>query len=256
MASNDPRFSIGAPYTGARAGAPAIDQGLRAFMLAVYNLMTFGVALTGLVALGTYMLSAIEVDGQLTGLTAFGQALYFSPLKWVVMLAPIGVGMWLAVGFERMTASTARVMFFVYAALIGLSLSTIFLVFTHGSIARVFFISAASFGALSLYGYTTKRNLSALGSFLGMGVIGLFIAIIVNMIFPSGMLTFLISVVGVFVFAGMTAYDTQTLKSMYLEGGYDREQGNKLAIFGALKLYLDFINLFIFLMQLLGDRRS
>jgi uncharacterized protein len=254
MASNDPRFSIGS-YTDARAGAPAIDQGLRAFMLAVYNHMTIGVALTGLVALGTYMASAIEVNGQLTGLTSFGQVLYLSPLKYVVMLAPLGLVMWLGMGAERMSASTARTLFYIYAALMGLSLSTIFLVYAHGSIARVFFISAASFGALSLYGYTTKRNLTAMGSFLMMGLIGLFIAMIVNMFFPSGMLTFLISVVGVGVFAGLTAWDTQKIKSMYLEGGRTQEEGYKQAIMGALTLYLDFINLFLMMLRLLGDRR-
>jgi len=254
MASNDPRFSIGS-YTDARAGAPAIDQGLRAFMLAVYNHMTVGVALTGLVALGTYMAAAIEVNGQLTGLTAFGQVIYLSPLKYVVMLAPLGLVMWLGVGAERMSASTARALFYVYAALMGLSLSTIFLVYAHGSIARVFFISAASFGALSLYGYTTKRNLTAMGSFLMMGLIGLFIAMIVNMFFPSGPLTFLISVVGVGVFAGLTAWDTQKIKSMYLEGSGTQEQGYKMAIMGALTLYLDFINLFLMMLRLLGDRR-
>ncbi|MDQ0396319.1 Bax inhibitor-1/YccA family protein [Labrys monachus] len=254
MASNDPRFSIGS-YTDARAGAPAIDQGLRAFMLAVYNHMTIGVALTGLVALGTYMASAIEVNGQLTGLTAFGQVLYLSPLKYVVMLAPLGLVMWLGMGAEKMSASTARALFYVYAALMGLSLSTIFLVYAHGSIARVFFISAASFGALSLYGYTTKRNLSAMGSFLMMGLIGLLIASVVNMFFPSGPLTFLISVVGVGVFAGLTAWDTQKIKSMYLQGGRTQEEGYKLAILGALELYLDFINLFLMMLRLLGDRR-
>jgi FtsH-binding integral membrane protein len=171
------------------------------------------------------------------------------------MLAPLGLVMWLSMGAERMSASTSRLLFYVYAALMGLSLSTIFLVYAHGSIARVFFISAASFGALSLYGYTTKRNLSAMGSFMTMGLIGLIIASVVNMIFPSGPLTLLISVVGVGVFAGLTAWDTQKIKSMYLEGAHSREEGNKLAIYGALQLYLDFINLFLMMLRLLGDRR-
>jgi uncharacterized protein len=254
MASNDPRFSMGA-YTDVRAGAPAIDQGLRAFMLSVYNHMTIGVALTGLVALGAYMLSAVESNGQLVGLTSLGQVLYSSPLKWVVMLAPLGVVLALSFGAERMSAATARTLFYVYAALMGLSLSTIFLVYTHGSIARVFFISAASFGALSLYGYTTKRNLSAMGSFMIMGLFGLMLATLVNFFLASSALTFLITVVGVGVFAGLTAWDTQKIKSMYLQGSYDQETGSKAAIYGALELYLDFINLFIMLMRLLGDRR-
>lgn len=256
MAFNDPRFSAGT-VNDVRVGAPAIDQGLRAFMLAVYNHMTLGVAITGLVALGAYMASAIEVNGQLTGLTAIGEALYLSPLKYVVMFAPLGMVLWMNIGTESRSVGTSRVLFYVFSALMGLSLSTIFLVYTHGSIARVFFISAASFGALSLYGYTTKRNLSAFGAFLMMGLVGLLLASLVNLFFPSGMLTFLISVAGVGIFAGLTAYDTQMLKSLYVENAhsFSRDEGEKLAINGALTLYLDFINLFIMLLRLLGDRR-
>jgi uncharacterized protein len=252
----DPRYSAGT-VSDARARAPAIDQGLRAFMLAVYNHMTLGVAITGLVALGTYMASAIEVDGQLTGLTALGQALYLSPLKYVVMLAPLGMVFWMNMGTESRSVGTSRVLFYVFAALMGLSLSTIFLVYTHGSIARVFFVSAASFGALSLYGYTTKRDLSGVGAFLTMGLVGLLLASLVNLFFPSGMLTFVITVAGVGIFAGLTAYDTQMLKTLYVENArnFSREEGEKLAVHGALTLYLDFINLFIMLLRLLGDRR-
>jgi len=254
MSFNDPRYPAGT-VSDVRAGSPAIDQGLRAFMLAVYNHMTLGVALTGVVALGTYMASAIEANGELTGLTSFGQMLYMTPLKYVVMFAPIGMVLWMNIGAATRSVQTSRILFYVFSALMGLSLSTIFLVYTHGSIAQVFFISAASFGALSLYGYTTKRNLSAMGSFLIMGLFGLIIASIVNFFLASGMLAFLISVIGVGIFAGLTAYDTQMLKSMFLQGAYTREEGEKLAINGALTLYLDFINLFIMLLQLLGDRR-
>jgi len=253
MASNDPRFSIGS-VADVRAGAPAIDQGLRAFMLAVYNHMALGVAITGAVALGAFMMAVNQVDGQIVGLTGFGQLIYQTPLKWVVILSPIAIVMWMSFGQERMTAATARTLFYVYAALMGLSLSTLFLAYTGNSIARVFFISAASFGALSLYGYTTKRDLTGFGSFLIMGLIGLFLASIVNMFLGSTQMQFIISVAGVLIFAGLTAYDTQMLKSMYYGVG-SREQGDKLAINGALTLYLDFINLFMMLMRLVGDRR-
>ncbi|MDZ5452733.1 MULTISPECIES: Bax inhibitor-1/YccA family protein [Labrys] len=258
MAFNDPRFSAGT-VSDVRAGAPAIDQGLRAFMLAVYNHMTLGVAITGLVALGAYMASGIVVNeaGKIVELNSFGMFLFNSPFKWVVAFAPLGMVFWMNMGTEGRSVQTTRVLFYVFSALMGLSLSTIFLVYTHGSIARVFFISAASFGALSLYGYTTKRNLSAFGAFLMMGLVGLLLASLVNLFFPSGMLTFMISVAGVGIFAGLTAYDTQMLKSLYVENAhsFSRDEGEKLAVHGALTLYLDFINLFIMLLRLLGDRR-
>jgi uncharacterized protein len=253
MASNDPRFSIGS-VADVRAGAPAIDQGLRAFMLAVYNHMALGVAITGAVALGAFMMAVNQVDGQIVGLTAFGQAIFQSPLKWVVVFSPLAIVLWMSFGAERMSSSTARTLFYVYAALMGLSLSVLFLVYTGGSIARVFFVSAASFGALSLYGYTTKRDLSAFGSFLVMGLFGLIIASLVNLFLASTAMQFIISVAGVLIFAGLTAYDTQKLKEMYYGIG-SSEEGEKAAINGALTLYLDFINLFLMLLRLLGDRR-
>jgi hypothetical protein len=252
MASNDPRFSIGS-VADVRAGAPAIDQGLRAFMLAVYNHMALGVAITGALALGTFMMAANEVGGQLV-LTGFGEAMFNSPLRWLVVLSPFAIVLWMSFGAEKMTAATARTLFYVYAALLGMSLSTLFLVYTGGSIARVFFVSAASFGALSLYGYTTKRDLSGFGSFLMMGLFGLIIASLVNFFFASSALDFVITLAGVGIFAGLTAYDTQKLKSIYYGVG-SREEGEKQAIFGALNLYMDFINLFLMLMRLLGDRR-
>jgi uncharacterized protein len=258
MSFNDPRYSAGT-VSDARARAPAIDQGLRAFMLTVYNHMTLGVAITGLVALGVYMASGIEVnaDGRIAALNSFGVLLFNSPLKWVIAVAPLAMVFWMNVGTAGRSVQMTRILFYVFSALMGLSLSTLFLVYTQGSIARVFFVSAASFGALSLYGYTTKRNLSAIGSFLTMGLIGLILASLVNLFFPSGFLTFAITVAGVGIFAGLTAYDTQMLKSLYVENArsFSRDEGDKLAISGALTLYLDFINLFVMLLQLLGDRR-
>ena len=252
MASNDPRFSIGS-VADVRAGAPAIDQGLRAFMLAVYNHMALGVAITGAVALGAFMLAVNQVDGQIVSLTSFGQLIFQSPLKWVIVLSPVAIVLWMSFGAERMNSSTARTLFYVYAALMGLSLSVLFLVYTGGSIARVFFVSAASFGALSLYGYTTKRDLSAFGSFLVMGLFGLILASLVNLFLASTAMQFIITIAGVLIFAGLTAYDTQKIKEIYFSLG-SREEADKAAINGALTLYLDFINLFLFLLRFLGNR--
>ncbi|CAM5776011.1 ABC transporter permease [Labrys miyagiensis] len=258
MSFNDPRYSAGT-VSDVRAGAPAIDQGLRAFMLAVYNHMTLGVAITGLVALGAYLASGVVVNdaGRIVDMGPVGLFLFNSPFKWVVMLAPLAMVFWMNMGAEGRSVQSTRILFYVFSALMGLSLSTLFLVYTHGSIARVFFVSAASFGALSLYGYTTKRDLSAFGSFLIMGLFGLLLASLVNLFFPSGFLTFVITVAGVGIFAGLTAYDTQMLKSLYVENArsFSRDEGEKLAVHGALTLYLDFINLFIMLLRLLGDRR-
>ncbi|WP_413990207.1 Bax inhibitor-1/YccA family protein [Labrys okinawensis] len=258
MSFNDPRYSAGT-VSDVRAGAPAIDQGLRAFMLAVYNHMTLGVAITGLVAIGAYLASGVEVNemGKIVALNSLGLLLFNTPLKWVIAIAPLAMVFWMNVGTEGRSVQMTRVLFYLFSALMGLSLSTLFLVYTHGSIARVFFVSAASFGALSLYGYTTRRDLSAVGSFLVMGLVGLLLASVVNLFFPSGMLTFLITVAGVGIFAGLTAYDTQMLKSLYVENArsFSRDEGEKLAVHGALTLYLDFINLFIMLLRLLGDRR-
>lgn len=250
-----------APYSVAGSHAEAgIDQGLRAYMLGVYNYMTFGLALTGLFALGTAMLAttsdpsmAVAQLGNGKMLTQLGATLYGSPLKWVVMLAPLGMVMWLSFRVQSMSASAARTMFLAYAAVMGVSLSSIFLVYTGGSIARVFFITSAAFGALSLFGYTTKKDLSAWGSFLFMGLIGIIIASIVNIFMESSALQFAISVIGVLVFAGLTAYDTQQIKEMYYEGDGD-EAAMKKSVMGALRLYLDFINMFLMLLQLFGNR--
>ena len=244
---------------GTRADA-AIDQGLRAYMIRVYNLMALGLAITGLAALGTMMLAttndpsaAVATLGNGKMLTAFGTAIYGSPLRWVVMLAPLGMVFFLSYRVHKMSVSAAQTTFWVFAALMGLSLSSIFLVYTSASIVQTFFITATAFGALSLFGYTTKRDLSGMGSFLIMGVWGLLLAMLVNIFLQSSALQFAISAIGVLVFAGLTAYDTQQIKEMYYEGDGALVAGRK-AIMGALRLYLDFINMFMFLLQFLGNR--
>jgi uncharacterized protein len=240
------------------ADRAAIDAGLRAHMLRVYNYMAIGVALTGLIAWVTFQAAggdAIRAGaGGIVGLTPFGQAVFNSPLMWVLMLAPLGLVFWLSFGINRLSAAAAQTLFFVYAGLLGLSLATIFLAFTATSITRVFFISAASFGALSLWGYTTQRDLSGVGSFLIMGLIGIVIASLVNIFLRSSGLDWVISVVGVLVFAGLTAWDTQKIKEMY-DPMDDGTVGGRKAVMGALSLYLDFINLFLMMLRLFGDRR-
>jgi FtsH-binding integral membrane protein len=232
----------------------AVDEGLKAYMLRVYNYMTLGLAITGAVALGAFMLAVVTDPA--TGarsLTDIGQLLYASPLKWVVIFAPLALVFFLSFRIDRMSVGTAQAVFWTYAALVGLSLSVIFLVFTGQSITRVFFITAASFGALSLYGYTTKRDLSGLGTFLFMGLIGVIIASVVNIWLASSMLQWIVSVVGVLVFAGLTAYDTQQIKEMYYAGDDTATAGRK-AVMGALRLYLDFVNMFMMLLHLFGNR--
>lgn len=231
--------------TAAEAEAAQIDVGLRQYMLGVYNHMTIGLALTGFFALGTKFMAESS--------PAFAQLIFASPLKWVIMLAPLGMVFFLAARVQSMSASAARTTFFIYAGVMGLSLASIFFVFTGESIVRVFFITAAAFAGLSLYGYTTKRSLSGMGSFLFMGLIGILIASVVNIFMASTMMQFIISVGGVLVFAGLTAYDTQNIKNMYLESD-GQEVALKKSIMGALQLYLDFINMFIFMLQLFGNR--
>ena len=218
----------------------AIDAGLRAYMLRVYNYMAMGVGLTGLVAMLTYQFT--------------GPALLESPLMWVFMLAPVGLVFFISSRINTLSAETARLLFFVYAALVGVSLSTIFHVYTGASITRVFFISAATFGSLSLWGYTTRRDLSGFGTFLIMGVIGIVIASLVNLFLRSSGLDWVISIIGVGVFAGLTAYDTQRIKGMY-DSNDDTTSAGRKAVMGALSLYLDFINLFMMLLRLAGNRR-
>ena len=232
----------------------AIDEGLRAYMLKVYNYMTTGLVLTGFIA---YFFGKASVEAYVPGgviLTPVGNILFNSGLSFVIMLAPLGFVFYLSARINKMSASSAQITFWLFASIMGLSLASIFVQFTHSSIARVFFITACTFGAMSLYGYTTKRDLTKLGGFLFMGLIGVIIASIVNIFFQSGMMSFVISVIGVLVFVGLTAYDTQNIKNMYY-GGDSEEIGSKKALMGALKLYLDFINLFILLLQLFGQRR-
>jgi uncharacterized protein len=230
-----------------------IDQGLRSYMLRVYNYMASGVAITGVVAYLTYIFAVVDTGTGLQ-LTSFGNLIFASAFKWVVIFAPLGMVFFLSARLNSMSLSAAQISFWVFAALMGLSLGSIFLVYAHASIARVFFITAASFGALSLYGYTTQRDLSAWGSFLFMGLIGIIIAMLVNLFLASSALQFAISVIGVLIFAGLTAYDTQQIKEMYYAGDDGTVAGRK-AVMGALRLYLDFINLFMMLLQLFGDRR-
>ena len=238
--------------------AAAIDQGLRAHMIRVYNYMAAGVALTGVVAWLAYQAAggdAITVSGRVvTGLTPFGQAIFQGPLMFVLLFAPIGLGLFLIWRIGSLQASTARLLFFVYAGLFGLGLSGIFLAYTQASLTRVFFITAASFGALSLWGYTTQRSLDAMGSFLVMGLFGLLIAMLVNFFLASSALDFVISIAGVLIFAGLTAWDTQKIKEQY-DPMDDGTVAGRKAVWGALMLYLDFINLFLFLLRLFGDRR-
>lgn len=249
-------------YTAARGfgadRAIAIDAGLRAHMIRVYNYMTGGVALTGVIAWLAYQAAggdAIQISGRyLTGATPFGQAILGGPLMWVLLFAPLGLVFFLSYRIGHLQASTARLLFFIYAGLLGLGLTPIFIVYTQGSLARVFFLTAASFGALSLWGYTTRRSLDAMGSFLVMGLFGLMLAILVSFFWPSGALQFAISVIGVLIFAGLTAWDTQRIKEMYSPMDDGTVAGRK-AVMGALKLYLDFINMFLFLLRLFGDRR-
>jgi len=234
--------------------ALAIDAGLRAHMIRVYNLMAGAVALTGVVAWLTFSLSATTTATGALALTPLGQVLFGSPLMWVLVLAPLALVFFISFRIDRIEAGTALTLFLVFATLLGISLATIFIAYTSTSITRVFFISAASFGALSLYGYTTKRNLSAIGSFLIMGLIGIIIASLVNLFLQSSAMQFIISVVGVLVFAGLTAWDTQKIKEMYDVNDDGTVSGRK-AVMGALTLYLDFINLFLMLLRLFGDRR-
>jgi len=232
----------GAERYGAAAGTKAeIDQGLRSYMLKVYNYMASAVALSGIVA---YLVASSP--------TAL-QMIHGTPLKWVVMFAPLGMVFFLSARMHKMSLFAAQASFWVFAALMGTSLSYILLAYTGESIVRVFLITAVSFGGLSLVGYTTKKNLSGMGSFLMMGLIGIIVASVVNIFMQSGMMQFIISVVGVLVFAGLTAYDTQQIKNMYMESDGTAVMGKK-AVMGALRLYLDFINLFIMLLSLFGNR--
>jgi uncharacterized protein len=227
----------------AQVGVERIDEGLRSYMLQVYNYMGLGLAITGAVAFLVAATPALYVP------------IFTSPLKWVVMLAPLGFVFFLGARINHMSVSAAQLTFWVFAAVMGLSMASIFLVFTGASIARVFFITAATFGAMSFYGYTTKRDLSGWGSFLFMGLIGIIIASLVNLFVGSSAVQFAVSVIGVLVFTGLTAYDTQRIKEMYYELDAS-DVATRKAIMGALSLYLSFINLFMMLLHLFGTSRQ
>ena len=262
---------FGAPVS--RAEAAAIDAGLRAYMIRVYNYMVLGLAVTAIAALGIYVVSVTddvaaaakvlrggaESSARIAGnlyLTPLGYALFVSPMKWVIILAPLALIFGLSFGIERLRPAISQFLFWTYAALIGVSLGSVFMIYTHTSVVRVFFITAASFGALSLWGYTTQRDLTGMGSFLVMGLFGIIIAGLVNIFLASSALQWVISVVGVLVFSGLTASDTQRLKNEYIYGAMDGDTGERTAIMGALSLYLNFINLFALLLQLLGERED
>ena len=237
------------------ARATVIDEGLRAYMIRVYNYMAAGVALTGVVAWLTYNAAVItNAAGQITGLTPFGSAIFGGPVTLILFLGTLGIVFFISFRISSLQPSTALMLFMGYAALLGLMLSSVFLAYTQTSITRTFFISAASFGALSLYGYTTQRDLSPIGAFLVMGLFGLILAMVVNIFLGSQGLAFAISVIGVLIFAGLTAWDTQRIKEMYNVNDDGTMVGRK-AVMGALTLYLDFINLFLFLLRFMGDRR-
>lgn len=233
-------------------GTTAIDAGLRAYMIRVYNYMLAGLTLTGGAVLAVLMTPAgqlfftFDPSGYITGMSILG---------WIAFFAPLGMVLFLSFRVQSMSFSTAQMTFWIFAAVMGIGLAPVFLMYTGVSVARVFFITAAMFGGMSLWGYTTKRDLTGWGSFLFMGLIGIIIASLVNLFLQSTMMQFVISVIGVLVFTGLTAYDTQKIKESYAYVSGNGEMMGKAAVMGALRLYLDFINLFLMLLRLLGDRR-
>ncbi len=237
---------------GVQSKSAAYDMGLRAYMLKIYNYMASALFLTGIVAVG-----ASKSDAFINALynVQNGQAVGMSGFGWLVAIAPIGLVLWLGFGLNRLSATAVQAIFWAYSALIGLSLTSVFMVYTGESIARVFFITAGTFGAMSIYGYTTKRDLTGFGSFLIMGLIGVIIASVVNLFLHSSALHFAVSVIGLFIFIGLTAYDTQKIKGMYYYVAGNAEAVAKASVMGALNLYMDFINIFLHLMQFIGDRR-
>jgi len=251
---NNPRYGA----TVAR-GTEAVDAGLRAHMIRVYNYMAGALVVTGLVAWFAFQAAGgygitVTPEG-IAGLTPFGVTL-FSPVTQIILFfATLGIVGFISFRIARIEVGTALTLFLVYAGVLGLFLSTIFLVYTQSSIGRVFFITAATFGAMSLWGYTTRRDLTSMGSFLFMGLIGIIIASLVGMFWHSGALQFVISIIGVIVFTGLTAYDTQKIKEFYYVGDDGTVAGRK-AVMGALSLYLDFVNLFLMLLRLMGNNRS
>jgi len=237
--------------TGTVADQAAYDVGLRAHMLRVYNYMASGLALSGIVA---YAVFASPDIAALFFVVQNGQVVDMNTLGWIAIFAPLGLLMLVSFRAAQMSVGSIRAIYWAVTALMGVSLSLLLFRYTGASVARTFFITAAAFGALSLFGYTTKRDLSAVGKFLFMGLIGLILASLVNMFWPSGPMSFIISVAGVLIFSGLIAYDTQRIKNQYAEA-WGSDTAEKVAIFGALSLYLNFVNLFQFLMMFLGQRR-
>ena len=254
-----------ADYNSIRAGQAgarrvSIDEGLRTHMNKVYGLMSVGMIIT---AIAAWLMASLAISadptpyqiGSSTYLTEFGRTLFLSPLKWVIMFAPLAVVFAFGAMLNRMTVATAQAVFLGYAALMGISISWIFAVYTGFSVVQTFLITAISFAGLSLWGYTTKRDLSGMGTFLMMGLIGLLVASVVNIFLGSPAVQFAISVIGVLIFAGLTAFDTQNIKNTYLEMAHSGDEFlGKAAIMGALRLYLDFLNMFMFLLQFFGNR--
>ena len=238
-----------------------IDAGLRAYMLRVYNYMLAGLVVTGIASYGTFLAAVTDNPAQAAArlpggimLTSFGVTLFTGPLMWVLMFASLGLVLFLSFRINKMSVGAAQASFLGYAALIGVTFASLFVVYTQASIAQVFFITAATFGAMSLWGYTTKSDLTSFGHFLFMGLIGIIIASVVGFFWHSAMLQWIISVAGVLIFTGLTAYDTQSIKDSY-HAGDDAATSGRKALFGALRLYLDFINLFLMLLRLMGNRR-
>jgi FtsH-binding integral membrane protein len=250
------RFANARYGAGVARSGVAVDQGLRAYMIGVYNYMTLGLGVTGLVALAAFKFGVVEsAGGKILGLTSFGQAIFVSPLRWVIVLSPLAVVFYISARIQSMSAASARNAFLIFSGLIGLSMSALLLRYTGASVGRVFFMTAAAFAGLSLYGYTTRTSLSGLGSFLVMGLWGLIIAGLVNIFLQSSGLMWALSILSILVFSGLTAWDTQAIKQSYYAGdGYEVMQ--KKSIFGALRLYLDFINLFQSLLMLTGSNRN
>lgn len=231
------------PSPQSQTGAVEMDAGLRAYMLRVYNYMAGALGLTGIAAFG------VSSSPELM------QLFFTTPLKWVVMFFPLAFVFFMGAKLHSLSLGSAKAALWAYAAMMGIGLAPIFMLYTGASVARVFLISASMFGVMSLYGYTTKRDLTGFGSFLIMGMWGLIIASLVNFFFvESTMLHFIISAIGVLIFTGLTAYDTQSIKSEYYHFG-GTEMAAKMGVFGALRLYIDFIGIFIYLIQFLGERR-
>ncbi|MEG8098799.1 Bax inhibitor-1/YccA family protein [Candidatus Liberibacter brunswickensis] len=239
-----------------------IDEGLRAYMIKVYNLMAFGLIITGVTSFlvsslattsDVYSASLVVRNGVV--LTEFGKLIYTSPLSWIIMFSPFAVVIFMSVRLHSLSTSKARMLFFLYSVLIGLSLSAIFLVYTNKSILQTFFITAASFGSLSLYGYTTNRDLNPIGSFFLMGLAGIILVSLVNIFVRSSAVELALSTMGILIFAGLTAYDTQKIKESY-SGNYGSSYMDRQSIMGALMLYMDFINIFMYLLRFVGNRRD